>query len=285
MKKFSITITVTSNQLLVTAGIVMLLLSWLPILVLTNYVHPLPDDFSKAAWPMVTDGFWQRIWSVHLNWTGRYIASIIEHLNPFVWGNFLLMRMTLMLSSIAFIFSTVYFFHTMNRYYFKCSKALVWFVSGLFFLLYALFNMGDLQLFLWWSGHFNYIPFIAATLWLCILCTKYFFDNPHGAKRVAYLVCIFFLLPLFIAGGVESIALLTNFSIALTAALLYCYGYKREAKFFAILLLVTAAFSAVSFFAPGNFVRAIRTNSPIAEGGGEMALLRHSYASKLLVSL
>ena len=68
------------------------ILSFLPLLALSFFVHPTADDFTNAA-AVLQKGFWKAQVDTYLNWFGRYSSTFLMYLNPTIRMNLILYRL------------------------------------------------------------------------------------------------------------------------------------------------------------------------------------------------
>ncbi len=228
-----------NNDMKTPSGILILfaVLAIIPLLILCRYVYPVNDDFSFALQHMEMNCIESVIDSWN-NWSGRFFATFISSLNPFVISSEPVLLFRIYSIAIVFMFSVVIICVPLLavRKYLMVSDALGF--GALMMLVYIAFFPSVSQAFFWFSSYTAYtIPSLLFLILLFLLCRK--------DKFSIFLSC---LLALIVPGGNEVTAVLTVCTMA------YIYWVYKERRFY-VITLISVISIVIVILSPGNGVR------------------------------
>ena len=227
------------NRLVRTIAIVLaicLLISIIPLVIVSFYSHPLADDFSFSATVHnaveTNGGFWgiisaaaNQVISSYQNWQGTYAAIFIFSMQPGAFSESLYFFTTIIIL-FALIFSTCYFINTifkvlhLNRY---CGII----IMCILLLLSIHFVIDKFQAFYWWNGCTYYSLFYSFSLVFFSIVIR--LNYCAKKTRIAYFVFAL-LLTILIGGGNYSTALISVVIVSLIVISVIAPGNSVRAK-------------------------------------------------------
>jgi hypothetical protein len=225
--------------------VILLLVTTLPLFILSFYAHPCPDDYEVTVISL-QKGFFgaQKYW--HYTWTGRYFSLVLDSLNPLVFGA----NWAYKLNAFILLLLLVIANYWLNATIFKSqSKATKLGLTSLFIFAFIVI-MPDIQQGVFYqNGTYQY--FVPEILTFFLLgCMIRYYRTSHKKK---YFVFSCFLL-VAIIGSYEINMILVDLSILLIASVSLIK--KRDAFFPLALLSICILFTVLEILAPGNNVRA-----------------------------
>jgi len=212
---------------------------------LSFYNQPsITDDFC-FGWMGRDFGIFQGAYHYYTGWSGRYFADLLLHFNPLVFSpNFEHFKWgTIALIVVGFVNGYYFFKNTLqlshndpNLWILSfVSQAVCWYtIPGLF------------QLFYWFSGHYYYLSFH-----LAILFVNVYFYCSRPILRIFLIACIIFCLI-----GSSEISMIM-FSGIFWPFQLYTAWKQKKIKLETILFFIIWGISiGLVLLSPGNKVRA-----------------------------
>ena len=255
-----------------------LLLALLPFFVLAWYSHPSSDDFLLAN-GLHEHGLLEYQRYMYLNWTGRYSSVLLWSLfNPVAYEGW---RLSYKLLPFVFLLAALGSFYALLRGLLRSSVPVrgLWLGSGVLLLL-LLFQLPSTAEGIYWvTGIYNYLlPGLFALL-LLVLLARYA-SAPTQPARQRWLLAAM-LLTVFVIGANEVLAL--PLLVALGCfTMLRAWQQKRLPLGYSLLTLVAAVACAVSFLAPGNYIR--MANEPQHFGIAKAAVLAAAAAAYCVIN-
>ena len=243
-----------------------LLISIIPIILVSFYSRPLADDFgySHRVYNAVQNGgglfdvisaSFTRVKEIYLNWQGTYSAVFLFTLQPGAFSD-----KTYFLTSIvllgSLILSTLFLGNTVIKVL-GADQRYGLIGSLLILILDINFVVDKHQAFFWWNGASYYTLFYSFSLVFFSLLIKMFFTDKKKTKSL----CLAFsaVLALVIGGGNYSTALMS--AVLLFVGLIGVFIYKRKMiPYYLIVFGLLIAGFAISMLAPGNSTRAGSVN-------------------------
>lgn len=212
---------------------------------LSFYNQPsITDDFC-FGWMGKEFGIFQGAYQYYAGWSGRYFADLLLHFNPLVfsptfeyfkWG-------TITLIVVGFL-NGYYFFKNVFQLTHKNSN--LWILSFVSQAVCWYTIPGLFQLFFWFSGHYYYLSFH-----LAILFVNIYFYCSRPNLRVPLLSCLIFCLI-----GSSEISMIM-FSGIFWPWQLYVAWKQKKIKLETILFFIIWGISiGLVLFSPGNKIRA-----------------------------
>lgn len=233
------------QNLLITLG---LLLVALPFGALSFFNHPSLDDILDAV-TVKQMGFWPAQKYFYLRHTGRYATTILLALiNPLVYVR---LETHWWPVALGFIVGTLVVLRLCLGTLLRISSEAAWRGAGLLLVLWLAYAPGQAEGLYWFTGAYTYI----VTAWLLLLWpvvfARYATARQHGRSGIGWWLGLA-LLTVAIAGTTEPIA----FPFLLTLLVGTGLSWWRSRSLALLPLLGLAMLgSAISFGAPGNFVR------------------------------
>ena len=259
-----------SDKKIVNAAVVilaaLLLISIIPIILVSFYSRPLADDFGYSHlvynavqngggfFDVLSAGF-TRVKEIYLNWQGTYSAVFVFSLQPGAFSDKTYF-LTSIVMLVSLILSTLFLGNTVIKAL-GADQRYGLIGSLLILILDINFVIDKHQAFFWWNGASYYTLFYSVSLVFFSLLIKMFFTD----KMITLNLCFAFsaLLALVIGGGNYSTALLT--AVLLFIGLIGVFIYKRKrSPYYLIVFGLLIAGLAVSMLAPGNSTRADSVN-------------------------
>ena len=238
----------------------------LPFVALACYNHPTLDDILDAE-TVRELGFWQAQKFYYLSHTGRYTTTaLLALVNPLRYAHW---AGSWWWVAVVFIVGTgVVLRHAIGAV-FRLPARAAWLMAGIVLSLWLAYAPGLAEGLYWFTGAYTYIAAAWLLLaWLVALVCYAEARQTTGRSTRSRLVLVAGLT-VAVAGTPEPLAL--PFVLALTAGagLSWRLGGSRV---IALLAALAVAGGAVSFLAPGNFVRM----SSMGESFGVLKTLAYS---------
>lgn len=252
-----------SNQALAWLCVAVLLVSLMPLYVLSFYNHACYDDFGFS---ILTHDSWRDTGSIletvraavdntvgiRQTWEGTYATSFISALQPALYGEGLYWLATVILLTF-FLFCVWFFLRQILMRVLHAERTTFWmaFCSMAFVMVQFVADLSES--FFWFNGGVAYtfmwsLMILRMGMWVCFGMAR-----KKAAKGIYAVLMI--LLTVVMGGAKYSTVLFA----VLVDALIALYGFvkKRRDRWFslAVFLLLLACF-VFSMMAPGNAVRA-----------------------------
>jgi hypothetical protein len=232
-------------ELIFSIGVIILLIA--PFLYLSKYCHPMYDDYSLYVFQK-GKGFFENQLFWYLNWSGRYTAfSLASLIHPLQYGKIGSYGYYAIATILLITFSSFYVVNSFFKNLNKQSK--IWiFTSFLFLLTYCL--PSTFEFYYWFPSTVSYSLGLILIMWSTFLLIS------KDLKQSKLSLVLLILLICFIPGTSELITLLffSNYIIILFFNYL---NTQKVARYHFIIIGVLLVFLSVSFFAPGNSIRAM----------------------------
>ncbi|WP_210514524.1 DUF6056 family protein [Hymenobacter terricola] len=233
------------QNLLITISLVLVAL---PFVGLSFYNHPSLDDILDAV-KVKEVGFWQAQKYFYNAHTGRYTTTVLlASINPLLYSR---LEARWWWVALVFITGTLLVLRLCATRVPGISAGGVWRLAGVVLGLWLAYAPGQAEGLYWFTGAYTYVM----TAWLLLLwmvaLSRYAAARPGSTSRRSWLVGLAGLT-LAVAGTTEPVALPFLLALLVGAGLSLWY---RQGRVLVLLAVLAAVGSAVSFTAPGNFVR------------------------------
>ncbi len=172
-----------TKQLKIVTGIaiMVLIVSIIPILWISQYLHPFGDDYVFGAevykiwnethsFPACIQAAWNVAMTMYHTWQGTYSACFLMALQPGVFGQYWLGPIILLFSLAGSTYTLLYM---VMRKLLHSSKLEYLFVSTLFVLMTIQFTWSYYDAFFWYNGAMYYTLFYSLSLTLASLLICY----------------------------------------------------------------------------------------------------------------
>lgn len=221
----------------------------LPFVALSCYNHPTLDDILDAE-TVRKIGFWQAQKFFYFSHTGRYTTTMLLGLiNPLCYGKW---AASWWWVTLVFVFGTVLVLRYGMGAVFGLPARAAWLMASLVLGLWLAYAPGLAEGLYWFTGAYTYI----AAVWLLVawlVALVRYAEARHKAgqhpRRRLLLVAV---LTVAVAGTPEPLALPFVLLLLLGTGLSW---WLERGRIITLLAVLALAGSAVSFLAPGNFVR------------------------------
>lgn len=250
---------------LIVAGI---LLTLLPFVALACYNHPMLDDILDAE-TVRNLGFWQSQKFFYFSHTGRYTTTVLLALtNPLCYGHWAGSWWWVVL---VFIIGTLLVLAKAIGAVLHLPTKAAWLMASIMLSLWLAYAPGQAEGLYWFTGAYTYIT--AAWLLVAWLVAFVRYGEARAAEQPARLrLGLLVVLTGAVAGTPEPLVLPFVLLLLLCTAISWYVGRGRIVT---LLAVVAVAGSAVSFLAPGNYVRM----SSMGESFGVIKTLIYSAAA------
>jgi len=225
--------------------LVLFVMSILPFLWITFYVHPsADDDFMNCAYADYF-GRWETYKFWYLNWQGRYFSTFLYQISPWCYESLWGYRIIGAAMVVGLVIAMMYLVHVTKSFRWQESILL-----GLGFTSVYLYQLPSVPHLYWLVGAFTFqLPLILGLVLLAHLIVH--FRLPK--HRLSQALIIF--LVILICGTNEFMTLITTGFIGFWMS--YNYLTTRRVNQFSILVFsVCILATLVVFLAPGTFNRA-----------------------------
>jgi len=231
---------IRTEFLLPIAGLGLLLISVLPFLLLTPYIHPQADDYSMNA-VLTQMSYWDAQVHWYMNWTGRFSAFMIAGLiHPMQYGFPEGIRLVAFIWILLFACSVWFFVRSFTS--FRDSI----FPTSLVLTTYLWQIPSPAEAFYWIPATVSYQMGISMQLLFFGLLSR----KPTRWPGRLTLLLLAVLIP-----GSSEINLIIFLSIFMCISLYKLINRQNISGFSGILMVIALIMSALSFFSPGNSVR------------------------------
>ncbi len=228
-----------------------LLLLLVPYILISQYVHPVADDFGYAYQGQTKDTLWNLLIREYNHWNGRYISNILMLRGPMYYDSINSYR----LIPILLVLLTILCFYFLIK---VCSKSMLSQLQNLnYALLITLIYLYQMPILsegvYWYTGAVTYqLGSILSLGYLVILILymqkRYILNKPI----VHTITCALFL---FVSMGFNEVTMLILFSFSIV---FFIISMTHELHFFktaSLLLVVAILCCLLMLLAPGNDVR------------------------------
>ncbi len=247
-------------------AITILILSIVPMLWISQYLHPFADDYVFGAEVYKTwnethsflvciQSAWNVAMSMYHSWQGTYSACFLMALQPGVFGQYWLGPFILLFSLMGSTYALLYM---VMRKLLHASKLEYLFISTLFVIISLQFPYSYYDAFYWYNGAMYYTLFYSLSLFLASLLIGYGQANTMAKKIVIGLASA--VLAIVIAGG-NFVSGLGMGAILFTSIIVMRIEQKRWPRFYLAILAIFGFAFAMSVFAPGNAYRQVTIDS------------------------
>jgi hypothetical protein len=246
------------------------LLSFLPYIGLSFFVHPTADDFTNAV-AVIEKGFWKAQYDVYLNWFGRYSSTFLMYLNPTIDMQLWLYRLYCVLSILFLVFSVQIFVNWMMPSLYRSQKIIV---SLGFSSIFISRMPSVVEGFFWIPGLTNYTVGISLLLMASAYILKSYnltvLKATNSETGIQWSQLPILTLASFAICGINEIIMLL-WGMFLLSIFIYDFRkFKIPSNKLILLGLVSAVFAAIVILSPGNQIRASMFegsfNLPLAVG-------------------
>lgn len=232
-------------------AVAVLLLLLLPFLYISQYAHPIADDFTYAVKGR-TYGVLDNLAGEYLNWNGRYFSNLLVILNPlnsFGISGYQIIPVMM----IVFLFlSFLWFIRVSLRELFSRNEKIA--ISLLMTLIY-LNGMPDLaEGIYWYTGAVTYMTGNIGVLLFVGLLIKLIRLNYFLKNRVVHIAALILLQ--FLITGLNEIHMISLWILLGLFMYIHLIDKKRHNRTFLLLLILSVGFSMLVILSPGNEVRA-----------------------------
>lgn len=244
------------------SAIVVLIVSILPILWISQYLHPFGDDYVFGAdvykiwsethsFTACIQGAWHVAITMYHTWQGTYSACFLMALQPGVFGQYWLGPIILVFCLMGSTYTLLYMImcrllHTTLLEYL--------FASTLFVLMTIQFTWSYYDAFYWYNGAMYYTLFYSMSLFLASLMIGY--HNTSSIIKKTIVASSSVALAIIIAGG-NFVSGLGMGAILFTTIILMQAELKRFPCFYTAILLIYGIAFSISVLAPGNAFRQV----------------------------
>jgi len=224
--------------------LVLLIVTLLPLYILSFYNHPGADDFGDTV-NILKYGFWGVLKYYYLKWSGRYTEEALAALSPlglgFYWGY----KLNVVILLTLFLSATYWLSGVLFKGIDKLGKIGI---SSLFVFSYIIIMPQIKEGIFWQSCSSGMLTSCIMTLfWLGCVVNYYYSPNK---KRYIFFS---FFLAFAIIGCYEPPIIYTDLIVLLI--LFISMLRKQKITFPLALLIVCICFSLFSIMAPGNYLR------------------------------
>ncbi len=227
-----------------------LILGILPYMYLSNFTHPIADDYCCSLQGAKPDHLSVYIDS-YFKWSGRYTTNLFELLNPMVWNNLFIYQAI----PQVLIFSTIIGFLFLYHSFFNQTVSFIHKINAsLFSTLFLLFQMPSIaEGIYWYTAAVDYtLPTILFLFYLTLLIN--YFKRKFILNSYSHFILLSILL-IVIIGFNEAILLLIIALHIIATIKSYRFNLDNK-KTWLILMFISVIAAFIAVFAPGNLVRA-----------------------------
>lgn len=239
-------------------GLLLLLLSIIPLIQIAKYNHPVADDYDYG---IITFNTWndshdifktigsgiQTSKKFYKTWQGTYSATFLMSLNPVHFGFRSLGTCILLFS---FIFSIFYFLYVLLVKYLNIDRWSYIIVSTIICFLGIEFVSSPVEAFYWWNGSIYYTFFYS----LSLIYFGLILSLLKSDKKKIYILFLS-ILSIIIAGS-NYTTCLVNLIILFLITLYLFLEKNNNYKYILYLFFLYLVFFMINALAPGNAVRA-----------------------------
>lgn len=248
--------------------ITIFILSLIPLLYISRYIHPSTDDYifsieTYNIWNN-THSFIQTLrsaiettYNMYINWQGSYSGCFLMALQPGIFNVYWITPFVLI---GTFTLSTYWLVHLLIKTFSKSSTPQYLIVSTTLILMSLQFVISPLDAFYWYNGAVYYTFYYSMTLLLACFLIKQI--QSDGLRKTIYGICVL-VLCIFLAGGNFMTGLLILVILSSILLISIINRQKVPSIIYATLFIFCIAFT-INIIAPGNMIRAnyIEDNIP-----------------------
>lgn len=217
--------------------VVVAALCLLPFIYICKYVHPVNDDYFFALTHVDTNCF-QAVFDSYLNWSGRYLATLVSSLNPLSLSENFLRWYKIAAAVVVFMFMLTPIVSSVLLFKKRLGVLKSVALGSLFIIVFMSLCPKVSELFYWFSSYVAFtLPSLLALLFFAML--------PYKSIPV---VVLQFVLAFLIPGGNEVTAILFVMTIAFVAFIM------RDKRIIALAVVAFAGILIV-IMSPGNGIR------------------------------
>ena len=252
-----------SNRNVAIIVVVFFAVSLIPLLLMSQYIHPSTDDyvFGAGTYHAVQAGG-EKVGTalsaaastaarMYHDWQGTYSACFLMALQPGVFDAYWLTPFILIFSYVG---ATYWLMYLLLRRVFRATKAQYFIVSTTLLLMSIQFVASTYDAFYWYNGAVYYTFYYSMAMCFFAALISYYLNRNRLGRKVAY-GALATVLCLFLAGGNYVTGLAIPMILFLTIIAMYRYKLRIPRLFYVMLCLFSVAF-IISMAAPGNAVRA-----------------------------
>ena len=256
------------KQLKIVTGvaIAVLIVSIIPMLWISQYLHPFADDYVFGAevykiwnethsFPACVQTAWNVAMTMYHTWQGTYSACFLMALQPGVFGQYWLGTFILISSLVTSTYTLLYM---VMRKLLHSSRLEYLFVSTLFVLMTIQFTWSYYDAFYWYNGAMYYTLFYSMSLFLASLLIGYQLSSSKFKKALIGGASI--ILSIIIAGG-NFVSGLGMGAILFAAILIMKMEQRRWPRLYITILAIYGIAFLFSVLAPGNAFRQVTIES------------------------
>ena len=256
------------KQLKIVTGvaIAVLIVSIIPMLWISQYLHPFADDYVFGAevykiwnethsFPACVQTAWNVAMTMYHTWQGTYSACFLMALQPGVFGQYWLGTFILIFSLVTSTYTLLYM---VMRKLLHSSRLEYLFVSTLFVLMTIQFTWSYYDAFYWYNGAMYYTLFYSMSLFLASLLIGYQLSSSKFKKALIGGASI--VLSIIIAGG-NFVSGLGMGAILFAAILIMKMEQRRWPRLYITILAIYVIAFLFSVLAPGNAFRQVTIES------------------------
>ena len=256
------------KQLKIVTGvaIAVLIVSIIPMLWISQYLHPFADDYVFGAevykiwnethsFPACVQTAWNVAMTMYHTWQGTYSACFLMALQPGVFGQYWLGTFILISSLVTSTYTLLYM---VMRKLLHSSRLEYLFVSTLFVLMTIQFTWSYYDAFYWYNGAMYYTLFYSMSLFLASLLIGYQLSSSKFKKALIGGASI--VLSIIIAGG-NFVSGLGMGAILFAAILIMKMEQRRWPRLYITILAIYGIAFLFSVLAPGNAFRQVTIES------------------------
>lgn len=247
-----------SKPFIAIMGLIVLIISIIPLLKIAKYNHPVADDYDYG---IITYNTWNNSHNIfktiksgfntsrnfYNNWQGTYSATFLMSLNPIHFGFRSLGTYILIFSLILSIF---YFLYVLFIKYLKSDKWTYLIVADILVFLSIQFCSSPVEAFYWWNGSIYYTFFYSLSLIFWGILLNMFKKN----NKVISVILLSLLS--FIMAGSNYTTCLANLIILCLLTIYLVILKNKNYKYLLYLFILYLGFFMINALAPGNSVRA-----------------------------
>lgn len=220
----------------------------LPFLLLTQFIHPVADDFSFAVRD-TTLSFWASQTKYYLDWSGRYFSTAIARLNPLIYDALVAYKMYALILLLIFIVTVYVAINTIVQDKLNKTRALA--LAAMLLVLYILQLPSPSESFYFFSTYVTYqLPNILLLV-LLIVIRKFFQAQSINVKQL--LIGLATIICAAIIGSNEMALVITFTTVSLITVVNIKHNTYRP--YLVFLFIVCIIFCLIAVLAPGNFNR------------------------------
>lgn len=222
----------------------------LMVILSINNQPSIVDDFC-FGWIGKDYGIFKGAYLYYTNWSGRYFANLLMHMNPLVFSqNFIFFSISPVILIISGFLVGIWVFK--NLFQHSIGSIQLWTLAFTFQAICLYTTPSLYQVFYWFSGIYYYLSFLLAIVFFNVI---YFHLNNKWAWPVLFIL-------IFAIIGTNEINMLI-FSALFFLYLIHHFLNKSWNKKLILLSLFWILLVCVVVFAPGNVIRSNQGHSDI----------------------